>query len=69
MWISFAKFELTVPEEGALDKARAVYRNGNTKLKASQDKEERLLLLEAWQALEVSWAGTWEERKKSNLIE
>ncbi|RUS80280.1 hypothetical protein EGW08_011964 [Elysia chlorotica] len=52
VWISFAKFELTVPEEGALDKARAVYRSGNNKLKMSQDKEERLLLLEAWQALE-----------------
>ncbi|GFO15887.1 pre-mRNA-splicing factor clf1 [Plakobranchus ocellatus] len=52
VWISFAKFELTIPEEGALDKARAVYRSGNNKLKASQDKEERLVLLEAWQALE-----------------
>ncbi|XP_059146272.1 crooked neck-like protein 1 [Physella acuta] len=52
VWISFARFELSVPEETALQKSREVYKEANKALKNAQDKEERLLLLESWQALE-----------------
>ncbi|XP_005094945.1 crooked neck-like protein 1 [Aplysia californica] len=52
VWTSFARFELTLPDERALEKARAVFREANLELKTSDDKEERLLLLESWQAVE-----------------
>uniref|UniRef100_A0A2C9JXA3 Crooked neck-like protein 1 n=1 Tax=Biomphalaria glabrata TaxID=6526 RepID=A0A2C9JXA3_BIOGL len=64
VWISRAKFELSVPEDNALDNARAVYRAGNKALQNTPDKEERLLLLEAWLALEEE-AGT--DQSKSEV--
>ena len=62
MWISFAQFELSVPPgeeqaEGAavhLTRTRAVYQEANRQLKACQDREERLMLLESWKEFEVS---------------
>ncbi|CAG5133742.1 unnamed protein product [Candidula unifasciata] len=63
VWISYAKFELSLPEDGALARSRAVYREANRALKNSPDKEERLLLLEAWQSLEEE-AGDEQSRQE-----
>uniref|UniRef100_A0A0B7A869 Crooked neck-like protein 1 n=1 Tax=Arion vulgaris TaxID=1028688 RepID=A0A0B7A869_9EUPU len=63
VWISYAKFELSISEEGALNRSRTVYREANRALKNSQDKEERLILLESWQALEEE-AGDEQSRQE-----
>ncbi|KAH9519430.1 Crooked neck-like protein 1 [Bulinus truncatus] len=57
VWISYAKFELSVPGDNPLEKARSVYRTANKSLQNTNDKEERLLLLEAWLALEEETGG------------
>lgn len=56
MWISYAKFERGTEEEDAVEKARSVYRRANQQLQNSMEKEERLMLLEAWQEFEVTCA-------------
>ncbi len=53
MWISYAQFELSLGVEDALTRARDVYRQGCKSLKDSDDKEERLMLLENWKEFEV----------------
>ena len=57
MWISYAHFERGTGEDDAMAKARGVYRRANNKLKSSEEKEERLMLLESWEQFEVSLAG------------
>ncbi|XP_048259858.1 crooked neck-like protein 1 [Haliotis rufescens] len=52
VWISFAQFEKSTGEDTAYDKVRKVYREANSTLKSAEDKEERLMLLEAWQEFE-----------------
>ena len=36
-----------------MDKARSVYRRANDRLRAGDEKEERLMVLEAWHQFEV----------------
>ncbi len=48
-----AQFECQTGEEGALTRARDVYRAANKSMRNEQNKEERLLLLETWKAFEV----------------
>lgn len=53
VWISFARFELSVDSEPQpTERARAVFRRANKALKKCENKEVRFLLLEAWQAFE-----------------
>eukprot|EP00658_Telonema_sp_P-2_P009009 TRINITY_DN13410_c0_g1_i3.p1 TRINITY_DN13410_c0_g1~~TRINITY_DN13410_c0_g1_i3.p1 ORF type:complete len:162 (-),score=46.11 TRINITY_DN13410_c0_g1_i3:150-635(-) len=51
VWMSFAQFEstLTTPDLG---RARAIYKEGMDKLGETEQKEERLMLLEDWIAFE-----------------
>lgn len=52
VWISFAQFELSInPEDPSL--CRAIYREANKSLQTSDEKEERLMLLESWKEFEV----------------
>ena len=55
--MSFAQFELSVDaptdKPTNIDLSRAVYKEANDKLKQSQEKEERLMLLETWRDFEV----------------
>lgn len=52
VWLSYAKFELVVPLEGKITRARLVYEKAHKALQHSDEKEERLMLLEAWKAYE-----------------
>jgi len=52
VWLSFAKFELMVPEESKVVRARSVYEQAHKSLQYSEEKEERLMLLEAWKTFE-----------------
>jgi len=53
VWLSYAQFELSVSDEASMQRARSVYKQANTALKDCEEKEERLMLLEAWKEFEV----------------
>ncbi|KAK6495370.1 NineTeen Complex (NTC) component [Arthrobotrys musiformis] len=73
VWISYAHFEINVPEEGAedeevvseeaKDRARAIFEKGYKRLKDSGLKEERVVLLNAWKSFEQTH-GTPESIQK-----
>ena len=48
VWISYAQFEAGLESEEAIAEARAVYASADKELRKSDDKSERLLLLESW---------------------
>ncbi|XP_022203014.2 protein crooked neck [Nilaparvata lugens] len=55
VWMSYAQFELAISSEEGIDnvaQARQVYERGNNSLRTSGEKEERVMLLEAWKDLE-----------------
>jgi len=53
VWLSYAQFELSVTDDSSLQRARGVYKQANGALKDCEEKEERLMLLEAWKEFEV----------------
>ncbi|KAF9585158.1 NineTeen Complex (NTC) component [Lunasporangiospora selenospora] len=52
VYISWAHFEASVPEEGQAEVARRVFEQGYKRLKEQDLKEERVILLEAWKEFE-----------------
>ena len=53
VWLSLAKFELTLEHEDAVDQARHIYEEANKSLRDSSEqnpeaKDHRVMLLEAW---------------------
>lgn len=53
VWISFAQFELNCGEDSNnVARARSIYERANRMLRGSEEKEERLMLLEAWRQFE-----------------
>ncbi len=53
VWISFTKFELTTGSDECINNAREVYKEANEALRNTEEKEERMMLLEAWKDFEV----------------
>ena len=53
VWMTFAQFELSVPVGDTIARSRAVYSEAHKSLKSAEEKEERLMLLEAWKDFEV----------------
>ncbi|KAF9217960.1 Crooked neck-like protein 1 [Podila verticillata] len=62
VWISWAHFEASVPEEGQATVARDVFKKGCQAMKDNGLKEERVILLEAWKEFETH-QGTTETLK------
>eukprot|EP00111_Clytia_hemisphaerica_P005224 TCONS_00015061-protein len=52
VWISYAQFEIGTDEEYCVENARTVYRKADQSLRSEEQKEERMLLLEAWRKFE-----------------
>ncbi|KRZ52073.1 Crooked neck-like protein 1 [Trichinella nativa] len=52
VWISFARFELSVEDDGNVGRARSVYQEANRALQNCESKEERVLLLQTWREFE-----------------
>ncbi|XP_014288720.1 protein crooked neck [Halyomorpha halys] len=55
VWMSYVKFEMSHSQEEGIEPislARRIYERGNTALRESGEKEERILLLEAWREME-----------------
>merc|ERR1712228_783960 len=63
VWLSYAQFELQVEHEDRIQQARHVYEQANKELRRSREKEERLMLLEAWRDFEGEDGSDqgWEE--------
>ncbi|KDR21387.1 Protein crooked neck [Zootermopsis nevadensis] len=53
VWMSYAQFEMLTAEEGNVVLARRVYERANQSLRGANEKEERVLLLEAWRDFET----------------
>lgn len=51
--MSYAQFEMSATDEGNLVFARQVYDRANQSLRGANEKEERVLLLEAWRDFET----------------
>lgn len=52
VWISLAQFELSAGQDERLQHCRQVYEEANKAMRSCEEKEERLMLLEAWRAFE-----------------
>jgi crooked neck len=52
VWLSYAKFELSIDSPTCVVQSRDVYKQAHKALQRSLEKEERLMLLEAWKAFE-----------------
>lgn len=68
VWMSYAKFELSAENEDNInvELARRVYERANESLRNIQEKESRVLLLEAWRDFEKE-AG--DERSEQKVLE
>lgn len=55
VWMSYVQFEMSHSDEEGIEPislARRIYERGNAALRESGEKEERVLLLEAWREME-----------------
>jgi len=69
VWLSFAQFELQVDHEDRLEEARHVYEDANKKLRQNGEKEERLMLLEAWKQFEKELYQESEDETSLRAVE
>lgn len=69
VWISYARCQHTAPppEEG-LAQARAVFQRANRALRSCQEKEQRLMLLEAWRDFEDEFGDDISLEKVKHLL-
>ena len=51
--MSYAQFELSIDDADSVRKSRALFRQANNAMKEADEKEERLMVLEAWKEFEV----------------
>lgn len=70
VWISFAKFELGADEESsqAVGAARSVFERASRVAKNWEDKESRILLLEAWHEFEEEFGDERTEQKVKSMM-
>ncbi|GFR13846.1 crooked neck-like protein 1 [Trichonephila clavata] len=63
VWISYARFELGCGEGGdAVLQARRIYEKANKSLRNASQKEERMMLLEAWKDFEEQFGDEQSQR-------
>ncbi|XP_033124817.1 crooked neck-like protein 1 [Anneissia japonica] len=63
VWISYSQFELSLGGEAAVVECRKIYERANKSLRHSEEKEERLMLLESWRDFEAEY-GDEESQEK-----
>merc|ERR1712228_404049 len=68
VWLSFAQFELQVDHDDKLIQARHVYEEANKALRQAREKEERLMLLEAWRDFESSEGTEATQKQVADLM-
>ena len=52
VWLSFARFEASINSEEASENARSVYSRADQALRMTENREERVMLLESWRDFE-----------------
>lgn len=68
VWISYAKCEHSMPAEDNIQRTRAVFTRANRALRTCQEKEQRLMLLEAWKDFEDEFGDKESESKVKQLM-
>uniref|UniRef100_A0A8C5FH56 Crooked neck pre-mRNA splicing factor 1 n=1 Tax=Gadus morhua TaxID=8049 RepID=A0A8C5FH56_GADMO len=68
VWISFAKFELSVEAPQRLQRSRQIYEEANKSMRSCEEKEERLMLMEAWRDLEAAFGSDEDLERVSKLL-
>lgn len=57
VWISLAKFEMSIDGDERLQRCRLVYEEANKSMRSCEEKEERLMLLESWKDFEKEFGS------------
>ena len=68
VWLSLAQFERQNDHEDRLVQARHVYEEANKALRQSREKEERLMLLEAWADFEAEEGDEKSQAQVADLM-
>jgi len=68
VWLSYAQFENQVDHDDRLDQTRHVYEQANKALRQAREKEERLMLLEAWRDFEKEEGDEKTQSQVSELM-
>lgn len=69
VWVSFAQFERTNGEDDDnIQRSRNCFSDANNSLRRAGEKEERLMLLEAWQSFETEEGNTESQAKVHKLM-
>ena len=68
VWLSLAQFERQNDHEDRIVQARHVYEEANKALRSSREKEERLMLLEAWSDFESEEGDDQSQKQVSDLM-
>ena len=67
VWLSFAKYEISVKKESS-DDARAVFKRGHKYLHDNGSSEERAMLLEAWREFEKEHGDRASQEKIQKML-
>ncbi|KAM3603633.1 uncharacterized protein V6R79_026280 [Siganus canaliculatus] len=68
VWISYAKFELSVDGGDRLQKCRQIFEEANKSLRNCEEKEERLMLLESWRDFEREFGSDDTQERVRKLL-
>ncbi|XP_077594244.1 crooked neck-like protein 1 [Stigmatopora nigra] len=68
VWISYAKFELSLEGEERVRKCRQIFEEANKSLRSCPEKEERLMLLESWRDLEAQFGSDATHQRVAKLL-
>ncbi|KAK3516929.1 hypothetical protein QTP70_028220 [Hemibagrus guttatus] len=68
VWISYAQFELSIEGEERLQRCRQVYEEANRSMRTCEEKEERLMLLEAWKDFEQEFGTSANKDRVRKLM-
>uniref|UniRef100_A0A8D3CAL9 Crooked neck-like protein 1 n=1 Tax=Scophthalmus maximus TaxID=52904 RepID=A0A8D3CAL9_SCOMX len=69
VWISYAKFELSIDGGGdRLQRCRQIFEEANKGMRSCEEKEERLMLLESWREFEREFGSDSTEERVEKLL-
>lgn len=68
VWISYAKFELSIEGPDRLQKCRQIYEEANKGMRSCEEKEERLMLLESWRDFEIEFGSDSTRERVRKLL-
>nr|XP_058948987.1 crooked neck-like protein 1 [Pocillopora verrucosa] len=63
VWISFAQFEASTATDESIIQARTVYERASKSLRNAEEKEERVMVLEAWKEFEDEYGDESSQEK------